>query len=323
MANSKFTRNYERSRGYLKELDKYGPKLVLNTLYNIYPVAFEAPQAQQAIRKVFQAFRGGELDLFKLNLARLFRRSSARKVAICCMPKSGSTFLQHSLTRLPKVDFGIRYLQSPYMNPDFVESLCREHEIDELALLSLEMSSGNWVSHMHTKWTPYTEKIFRAFGIKPIVTYRNIFDCLVSMDDMIMAGQVGGFPMIRPPLRYREMPQDERLELLCGMAGPWYLDYAVSWSRTKMDVLRLHYDDDIRGFGEVTAEKLRQFLGLEDIPREEFLRAFELTDDAGKKLVRLNKGVSGRGEVIPAAARERLRALSKPYEAEVDFSRLL
>ena len=64
---------------------------------------------------------------------------NARKIAICCMPKSGSTHILTALTRIPGMNLSITYLQTPYHNPDFVEALAAEHEIDELSLLMLEM----------------------------------------------------------------------------------------------------------------------------------------------------------------------------------------
>lgn len=322
MRSTKFTRNYERTRGYLAEIDKYGPKVVLNSLYNVFPIAFEKPGVQKHIRAIF-ADQMGTHDLFSLNLSRLYRRSNAHKVALCCMPKSGSTFVLTSLQRLPDPSFSIGYLQTPYMNPDFVQAHSREHEIDELALLALEMRETNWVSHMHTKWTPYSENIFSAYGIKPIVTYRNIFDCLVSLDDMLMAGTVQGFAMIRLPAHYGTIPEAERLAFLCAYVGPWYIDYVVSWSRITMPVLRLNYDEDILGFGRDTAQRIKDFLDIDWVDLDGLMEAFRLDDGDKKDRARLNKGVSGRGDKIPETARAHLRQLASVYADEVDFSGLL
>lgn len=263
------------------------------------------------------------ISIFDINLTRLFRRSSARKIALCCMPKSGSTHILTALQRIPGMDLGITYLHTPYKNPDFVEALAAEHEIDELSLLMLEMRGANWISHMHTKWTPYTERMFKAYNIKPIVVFRNIFDAIVSLDDMFMAEKVSAFPMIRVPKRYFNLPQPERLTYLCDYAGPWYLDYVASWARMRGEHLRLNYEDDVLGFGPETMTRLRNFLGIEHVTDAEMATAFDLKDDTLKNRARLNKGVAGRGELIPVEARDRLRKLSTLHEGEVDFSRLL
>lgn len=317
---TKFQRQYSRTRDSFEAFDPAQASAILNTLFSVYPVAFERPENQARIRDAYRSQTNAS-SLFALNLMRLFRRSNAIKVAICCMPKSGSTFIQTSLARLRGVGLQIGYLHTPYSNADFVDALSREHEIDELALLILEIRRINWVSHMHTKWTPYTEKVFRAYGIKPIITYRNIFDCIVSMDDMLMKKEVAGFPMVRLPKVYFSMSKADRLSFLTLYAGPWYLDYVVSWSRCQLPVLRLQYDRDIVGFGESTARAIRDHIKSEG-ELSTFLQAFELDEESRRK-ARFNQGVSGRGDTVPTAARDALRKLAEVYRDEVDFTGLL
>jgi hypothetical protein len=318
---SKFRRQYERTRGYFEAFDPDKAKVILNTLFSVYPIAFERPENQKRVRDAYRDM-ARPLSLFDLNMMRLSQRSGATKVAICCMPKSGSTFIQTSLSRLDQAKFEIGYLHTPYMSSDFVDGLSREHEIDELALLMLELRRINWVAHMHTKWTPYTEKVFRSYGIRPIITFRNIFDCLVSMDDMLMKRQVDGFPMIRLPKAYLQMAEADRLSFLTAYAGPWYIDYVVSWDRCRLKTLRLDYDRDVLGFGPQTALAIRDHLGL-DVDLDTMMTAFDLSDQDRQKTARLNKGISGRGEAIPAAARDGLMRLADVYRDEVDFTGLL
>lgn len=320
--NRKFRKKYRETREYLSKINEKNYKAVLNTLYHVYPISFEKKGMQDRIRSIYQKYIT-PVDLFHLNMARLYRQGKGTKVAICCMPKSGSTYFLSSLARLEGEKFKIAYLQTPYGNPSFVGSLTREHEIDELALMILEMQGGNWVSHMHTKSCLYTERMFEAHNIRPILTVRNIFDCIVSMDDMLMAQDVEGFPMIRLPKSYFETSEQERLSFLCRYVGPWYIDFIVSWSRTKLDHLRLNYEDDVLGFDEKTASKLREFLGLQSLPIEAFHEAFDLKDKKRQSMARLNKGVSGRGENIPQEDRDYIRKLATIYENEVDFTGLL
>ena len=319
----KFQRNYDRTRGYLDDLGKLPHSAVLNSIYHVFPPQFEPRPLQERLRRDFEPDLEDASGLFALNLLRLYQDSPATKIALCSMPKSGSSFFVHALCKLVQGMERV-YLHTPYMNPDFVGAFSCEHEIDELALLALEHRQVNWVSHMHTKWTPYTERMFQAFNIKPIVTFRNIFDCIVSMDDMILAGQVEGFPMIRIPARYPKLPAAERLDFLCAYVGPWYLDYVVSWSRATLPVLRIDYDRDVRGFDEGTGERLRAFLGMEaTMSASGMAEAFRISDPDDKSRVRFNQGITGRGERIPAPARDSLRRLAAPYADEVDFTGLL
>lgn len=323
MKNEKFRRNYQTTRHLLDEFEKHTPSAILNTLYGVHPVAFEPPEQQRRIRELFRPHLK-RITIFDLNLARTFVRSKAEKVAVCCMPKSGSTHLLTSLQRVPgRPKLQTAYLHKPYRNPDFVGALSAEHEIDELSLLLLELSGRPWVSHMHTKWTPYTEKVFKSYRIKPIVVSRNIFDAIVSMDDMLRKGQVDGFPMIRTPQDYARIPEPERLAFLCEYVGPWYLDYVVSWSRMEGEHLALRYETDILGFGPHTMQKLRDFLGWHEVTDEGFAEAFEALDEDRRRRSRINQGVTGRGERIPAESRDRLRKLARIYELEVDFTGLL
>ena len=321
--NAKFMRQYRRTRDLLKTMTEENYKAVLNTLYYVYPISFEKPNIQAGIRQKFAPYRSTNFDLFSLNMARLFRRSNAMKIAICCMPKSGSTYLATSLTQIEGLQLEMVYLQTPYMNVDFIDALSREHEVDELSLLMHEIRGRNWVSQMHVKWTPYTERIFETNNIKPIVTFRNIFDCIVSMDDMLMKGEVDGFPMVRLPVGYRKMADADRLSFLAEYVGPWYIDYVVSWHRARIETLKLYYETDILGFNDDTSAKILKFIGKTDLSPEVVAKAFELRDEKKKKSSRLNKGIAGRGEKIPLASRERIRVLTRPYEKEVDFSRLI
>ena len=85
--------------------------------------------------------------------------------------------------------------------------------------------------------------------------------------------------------------------------------------------LKLYYEEDVLDFGPATMGKLRDFLGV-SATDEEMAQAFAVTEDV-KSRSRWNQGVAGRGDRIPAEARERLRQLSRIYEKEVDFSKVL
>lgn len=323
MAETKFSRIYERSRATLDQIAQIGEQGALNTIYEAYPVEFDTPEMRKRIRAAFSHHKVAP-STFAVNLMRLYSRSAAPKAALCAMPKSGSTFFLNGLMRLPD-GHGFRpgYLYAPYKNPDIVGALAKEHELDELALLFLELRGGSWVSHMHTKWTRYTERMLRAHRIRPIITYRNIFDCIVSMDDMLMRREVEGFSMLRLPARYHDMATDDRLTLLCQFAGPWYVDFVVSWSRATGDVLRLRYDEDVLGFSEATATRLMTFLKLEGLSTGAVMDAFAVSDESTRARVRFNKGISGRGETIPEPARAMVQALTRAFDGEVDFTGLI
>lgn len=320
--NDKKRRNLERSRALLDQVSEENRAAVLNSIYSVSPVDFDPPELRRRIRETFPA-GDTPLSLATLNLMRLYRKSAARKIAICGMPKSGSTFILTSLRRLKALDFKLGYLHVPYDNPSFVDAVECENEIDEMALLRLEILGRNTLAHIHTKCSPYTEKLLATHGYRPVIVQRNIFDCVVSMDDMLRRGHVPGFGMVHPPRDYHALPRETRLAFLCSYVGPWYIDFAVTWARTRLTPLFLDYETDIRGFDRASGETIRAALGLEEVPLDDFIDAFDLRDDQRKRHARFNEGASGRGQMIPRSARENIYRLADLYSGEVDFSGLL
>ena len=310
----------KRAQDLLARANADNRKTTLNSYFSCTPAHFQPASQQRELRTLMSPVENrSSLNLYTLNMMRLFRRKKGLKVAICCMPKSGSTYLMTSLVRVKGLDARITYVHVPYDNPSFVDAEGRENELDELGLLRGEMMPGNFVTQAHLKSSIYTDRSFAGLGYKVIVVQRNIFDCLVSMDDMIHKGEMGGFGMFRPPATYREMDREDRLNLITRYVGPWYIDFAVSWVRTQLKPLYLSYEQDVLGFSEHTVEKIRAFLNIPQIPAEEFFDAFKLKEDKHKKLARLNKAVAGRGQEIPEQARLALLELAKPYEEEVRF----
>ena len=321
IGGAKFRRQYDRSREAFAQATAPEPGM-LNLLNYVLPLSFDLPQVRRRAAEMFGRDKR-PLDLYSLNLAREFRRSKALKIAVCCMPKSGSTYLLTSLARIKPLGLRRVYLHVPYMNPDFVEGLACEQEIDELAVLIHELMGRPYIAHMHTKCSGYTERMLISRNIRPIVLFRNIFDCIVSLDDMIMRGEVAEFPMVRLPRRYRQASAEDRLSFLCRQAGPWYVDFVVSWRRCRVKRLELSYAEDVQNVSEATVEKILAYLGVE-VPLEEAWAAFSL-DGAGerRKAVRFNVGKTGRGQAIPLEGRRLVHAQAEMYSGEVDFSGLL
>lgn len=321
---SKKARNLYWTRELLDSFDEQNSTSILNTIYSVSPVAFDPPEIQKKIHDLYPKPADLNLSLFALNMMRLHRKSRARKIVVCSMPKSGSTFVLTSLMRLEKLKFNYGYLHVPYTNPSFVDAVPNENEIDELALLVNEILDRPILVHTHTKNSVYTGRLLGTHRYKPIVVQRNIFDCIVSMDDMAMSEKnFPGFGMFHPPATYNQMPREDRLAFLTQYVGPWYVDFVASWNRSRLEPVFLNYDADIRGFDKNTAEKLRGELHLDGVTTDEILDAFQLKNAKDKDLARFNKGESGRGADIPQHARDAIRRLADVYSSEVDFSGLI
>jgi len=320
--NEKKKRNLKRRQDLLQKINPGNASKILNSIYEISPVLFDTPAQQRQIRAKYPS-ASQNLTLFTLNMMRLHRCNSGKKVAICCMPKSGSTYFLTSLRRLPEQDFQIDYIHVPYRNPSFVDAELRENELDELALLKVECQRNNIITQLHMKASPYSDKMFARNNYKVLVVQRNIFDCIVSMDDMICEGKMPGFAMVRPPSSYRKWPREKRLSYLCHIAGPWYVDFAISWARTGLRPLFLSYENDVLGFSEDTARRIQAHLQIDGLELAQISEAFELKSDQEKTSARLNVGISGRGQDIPTEVRQQLIELTKYYQGEIDFANLV
>jgi hypothetical protein len=228
---------------------------------------------------------------------------AGRRYIVCCMPKSGSSFLKVALEealQLPAVSLtsvGNTQLSSLFgMNP-------REQELDELALVKAALlAPEGYVAQHHTRYTQYLALQMRAYGLTPIVTLRNIPDALVSFDDMMLAwraesgpdGWTGDTPFALP-MDYPRLAQDARMRLLARSLGIWLIQFHLSWLRAQrqgiVSPLVIRYEDDILDHERLIA-RLSQALALDE-PQTQRLRAFVARPDRERS--RLNVGKSGRG----------------------------
>lgn len=254
-----------------------------------------------------RALRGGigsEAPLAGLVAARhQAMQPAGRRLLICCMPKSGSSFLKVALEtalQLPPAtltSFGNTWLSSQFgMNP-------REQELDELALVKAAlMLPKGFVAQHHTRHTPYLSLQMRAYGLTPIVTQRNIPDALVSFDDMMLAwraeagpeGWMGDTPFALPR-GYAELAAHDRILLLARSLGVWLIQFHLSWVRGRREgvvaPLMIRYEEDILDPARLT-ERLSKALELSEAETRR-LRAFAERPDPERS--RFNVGKAGRG----------------------------
>lgn len=95
---------------------------------------------------------------------------------IACAPKSGSTFLKNVLVRLTR----FKDLFTVYA------ALQNEHELDLPQMV--KFGTVNTVTQQHCRATEANIQLMQAFGIKPVILVRNIFDTVVSLLDFYKGG---------------------------------------------------------------------------------------------------------------------------------------
>jgi len=235
-------------------------------------------------------------------------RDTAPKYSVFCMPKSGSSFVRTSLQyalRLPVMSltsFGTPGASSAFgMNS-------REQELDELALTKAILREPNgFVSQNHTRFSTYLALQMKMFGITPIVTIRNILDCIVSFDDMMRTAKASFAepnwnydPQFALPLNYVDLDDAARFEILAKSFGIWLIGFFLSWKRGLVQKLIspiiIRYEEDILD-PDRYVKIITEHIAMTD---EQIARITEYSKNPSKPNSRFNVGVSGRGRrMIP------------------------
>jgi len=231
-----------------------------------------------------------------------------RHLFIACVPKSASTFLKNLLLNVT----GYRDLFTVYAAGQ------TEHEIYLPTLR--EAAHLDTVTQQHCRASDANIHLMQAFGIRPVVLVRNIFDSVMSLLDFYNQGafQTSYFRADWPLL-----DDETKVDLLIENVIPWYFQFAASWAQAekqeRLEVLWLSYEDLVADKPSRVLEVLK-FYGLGASRRgvEERIREIE----SEERKIRFNKGVTGRGRSgLNDRQKEQIRRLTKYYPS-TDFSRL-
>jgi hypothetical protein len=265
-----------------------------------------------------------------LAMARIVAANTqTHRVLIASAPKTGSTFLSGALVRtfdLSKVSLTLQSSKS-YGHYTMGGAL-RDHDIDEVALLTSAMSPKGYVAHHHMICTPYLGKQAALYKIKAIITKRNVFDTFVSFDEHIRklypTTTENRFLRFGFPEDWFAMEFEDRMEFLLDLQLPWYARYYASWKLCEqqgdISPLWVSYETDILGDKSVLATRIIEKLGASeaDIPR-----LTEELSQGGSKSEHFNKGVAGRGAAITGKNRQKIVDFFHRFRIVTDFADIL
>lgn len=255
------------------------------------------------------------------------------RLVVSAPMKSGSTFISESLCQafgLPKVSL-MMLLARPYHYQTF-GAATRSHEVDELALLTACLRPEGFVAHHHMLGTQFLAKQAELYNLKFVLMKRNIFDCLVSLDDFLakrlssLFGDVGDYLETQLPLGWRELEQDERIHHLLNRFLHHYVHYHVSWTLMErhglVSPLWISYEDEVLVDKVKMADRLGSWLGCSAEVVEQLAAQFS-REKASLGTVHFNKGIAGRGRAIQGVNRERVLSAFNDFKHLADWSEIL
>ncbi|UVC10329.1 hypothetical protein IHQ71_06915 [Rhizobium sp. TH2] len=259
-------------------------------------------------------------------------RARQLNVLVACAPKSASTFIENALRKalgLPSVSL-FTATPTAFAGTTLGANL-REQEADELALIRSGLNGLGYVAQHHMRCTPYFAQMMGIYNIRPIVTHRNLFDTIVSLDDMVMTNRTGEALDAQKyfgdglPANYARLDVEDRLTILAQRNAAWFIQFFVSWKKCEraglIKPLWISYEQDFLGDKAVLAARVSRHLGTEFADPVKLADAFEDKRDADAR--RFNKGVAGRGREMPESVREIILKTAGYYRDEEDISPLI
>ncbi|MBA3570314.1 MAG: sulfotransferase domain-containing protein, partial [Pyrinomonadaceae bacterium] len=176
------------------------------------------------------------------------------------------------------------------------------------------------VTQQHCRASDANVHLMQAFGIRPVVLVRNIFDSVMSLLDFYNQGafQTSYFRADWPVL-----DEETKIDLLIENVIPWYFQFVASWDLAeKQQRLELHWlsYEDLIADKPSSVLKVLEFYGLGASRRGVEERIGEIESEERK--IRFNKGVTGRGRTgLNNRQNEQIRRLTRYYPS-TDFGRL-
>ena len=232
-----------------------------------------------------------------------------RHIFIACVPKSASTFLKDALVGL-----------TGYRDSFMVYAAGQtEHEIYLPTLLSV--AEQNTVTQQHCRASDATVNLMQAFGIKPVVLVRNVFDCVVSLLDFYR--RQGAFYNTYFRADFESLEEATQIDLIIENVIPWYYQFVASWAdvekKGRLELKWLSYEDLIADKPAAIADVLAFYgLGVREGAAEMKVESLE----ADGRKIRFNKGVSGRGKtILSERQKDKIRNFARFYPS-TEFGRI-
>ncbi len=204
--------------------------------------------------------------------------------------RSGSTHVKETLLRLLP---GYRAATTSYSaGPIGNDGYCKVDIQAAQMLLPIPYQ----VFHQHTPGTSGNVELLKHFKVRPVVQMRNMLDSIVSVNELLAAGQQQNIGIYYPEW-FQGMPDTQQLWWCTKVLPTWYFTFYLSWKYADIDKHVIWYDeyykDQVRGVRGILDHVGLSALG--SVPDEGIRMCSEVIDPG---LSRFNFGRAGRGREI-------------------------
>lgn len=224
-----------------------------------------------------------------------------RSLCIIAPPKTGSTWLSVMLEAL--TGWPTRLAASAYCY--------REQELSVRHLVTKNARESVVFSHVHVRYSGYTEKLIRATDLKCVLLVRNLTDSIVSLLDHCNKYSLKMSMFFMTDDYWKKLDHESRLNAIITLAVPWYFNFYAGWlsniNRLKDNVLMIHYED-------LLANPEKSILNIANT----FQLPIRLSPDrvklaSSKQNTLKNAAVVGRGSELPLWAISKINEMASFY----------
>lgn len=229
-----------------------------------------------------------------------------RHLLIACMPKSGSSFLKEAMCSLTgwqetPMTFGYYQNEQEIYLPDLIAA-----------------AEKDTVTQQHCRATEPNIQLLQAFGIRPVVLVRNLYDIVVSLVDFY---DIGANKNTFLKDGWEHLEEKRKYDFVIDHYIPWYVSFHASWidaaQAGRLDCLMVTYERMIAD-KPATLKAICEHQGIGKSLEE--CAAAVSKAEGDEKTTRKNKGVAGRGEAaLGDRQKQRVRDLAGYFHG-VDFS---
>jgi hypothetical protein len=227
-------------------------------------------------------------------------------VLVAGMPESGSNDVAAALSALTGWE------------QNFLAFGYRQNEQELYLPHLLAVAAKNTVTGQHFRATDTNIQIIQAFGIKPVVVVRNLYDIVVGLAESYDRGTIQNTFFAS---HWEHLEPARRLDLIIDHMVPWHLTFFVSWiaaaEADRVDCMLVDHEAWI-------ANKTGVLMGICDYQgikaSIESCEAAAAQTDGMDLQTGMNKGDDGRSkDALSEAQKERIGQLAA-YFHDVDFS---